>query len=89
MLVVGRWAEKFVREVRSSDATGLRRSAAGEGGGGGLGWGAFNWTGEENSAPEFRRARVQEAQAARHFQRSTPRLQAHAKLDLPCVSRRS
>lgn len=76
MVVVGSWGEKVVRKVRSDDATGLGRSAAGAGGemvGGGFGLDAFNWTGEEKSAPELRRARVQEAQVARHFQKSTPR----------------
>lgn len=66
MVVVGSRGEKALRKVRSDDATGLGRSAAG---GGGLG--AFNWTGEEKPAPELRRARVQEAQVARHFQKST------------------
>lgn len=70
MVVVGSWGEKVVRKV------GLGRSAAGAGGemvgvGGGFGLDVFNWTGEDKSAQELRRARVQEAQVARHFQKST------------------
>lgn len=32
MVLVGSWGEKVVRKVRSDDATGLGRSAVGEGG---------------------------------------------------------
>ena len=75
------------RKVRSGKATGLGRSAAGEGGGR---VGAFDWTGEEKSAPELRRAIGSRCSGCQTFPEIDPRLQAHEKLDLPWgVPRRS
>lgn len=71
-----RWGESVGRKVRSGNATGLGRSAAGEGGGR---VGAFDWTGEEKSAPELRRAIGSRCSGCQTFPGIDPRLQAHEK----------